>query len=63
MKKVFLALAVAAAVLVSCKKVETSSSTEVTDSTAVQVDSVQVDSVTVDTVSVETPVETPIKIK
>ena len=53
MKKVFLALAVAAAVLVSCKKVETTSTTEVTDSTAVQVDSVQVDSVAVDTAAVK----------
>jgi outer membrane lipoprotein SlyB len=57
MKKVFLALAVVAAVLVSCKKVETTSSTEVTDSTAVQVDSVQVDSVQVDSVTVETPIK------
>jgi len=47
MKKVFLALAIVATVLVSCKKVEATSNTEVTDSTAVQVDSVQVDSTTV----------------
>jgi outer membrane lipoprotein SlyB len=53
MKKVFLALAVAAAVLVSCKKVETTSTTEVTDSTAVQVDSTKVDTVKVDTVKVK----------
>jgi hypothetical protein len=53
MKKVFLALAIVATVLVSCKKVETTSNTEVTDSTAVQVDSVQVDSVAVDTAAVK----------
>lgn len=49
MKKVFLALAVVATVLVSCKKVETAEQTSTTDSTAVQVDSVQVDSTAVDT--------------
>ena len=53
MKKVFLALAIVATVLVSCKKVEATSNTEVTDSTAVQVDSVQVDSVQVDSVAVK----------
>ena len=53
MKKVFLALAVVATVLVSCKKVEATSNTEVADSTAVQVDSVQADSVAVDTAAVK----------
>ena len=57
MKKVFLALAVVATVLVSCKKVEAASNGEVADSTTVQVDSVQVDSVQVDTVSVDTPIK------
>ena len=47
MKKVFLALAIVATVLVSCKKVESTSNTEVTDSTAVQVDSVAVDTAAV----------------
>ena len=51
MKKVFLAIAFIAALLVtSCnKKVETTT-TDATDTIAVQVDSVQVDTVEVDTV-------------
>ena len=54
MKKVFLAFAFIAALLVtSCnKKVETTETG--TDSTSVVVDSVQVDSVQVDTVKVDT---------
>jgi len=43
MKKVFLTLALVATVLVSCKKVETTTEDVVTDSTAVQVDSAAVD--------------------
>ena len=46
-------LAVAATVLVSCKKVEATSNTEVADSTAVQVDSAAVDTVAVDTAAVK----------
>jgi len=49
MKKVFLALAVVATVLVSCKHVDAPAKLTTTDSTAVQVDSVQVDSTVVDT--------------
>jgi PBP1b-binding outer membrane lipoprotein LpoB len=51
MKKVFLAFAFIAALLVtSCKKAETAETTvEAKDSTAVQVDSTCVDSVNVDT--------------
>ena len=57
MKKVFLALAIIATVLVSCKQVNESMSdidTQTADSTAVCCDSVQVDTTTVDTVSVDT---------
>ena len=43
MKKVFLTLALVAAVLVSCKKVEAPARLTTVDSTAVQVDSVQGD--------------------
>lgn len=53
MKKVFLALALVATVLVSCKKAETTE-TCCADSTAVAVDSVQVDSTSVDSVAVDT---------
>lgn len=55
MKKVFLALALVATVLVSCKKAETED-TCCADSTAVAVDSVCVDSTAVDTVAVDTAV-------
>jgi hypothetical protein len=56
MKKVFLALAVVALTIVSCKKADTvndqiTDSVTVTDST--QVDSTQVDSVAVDTAAVK----------
>ena len=54
MKKVFLALAIVATVLVSCKKVEATSNTEVTDSTAVQVDSISVDSASLEVSEVDT---------
>jgi hypothetical protein len=53
MKKVFLALAVVATVLVSCKKVEAPARLTTADSTAVQVDSVKVDTTAVDTVKVK----------
>ena len=49
MKKVFLALALAALVVVSCKKVEAPASVTTVDSTSVQVDSVSVDTIAVDT--------------
>lgn len=51
MKKVFLAFAFIATLLVtSCnKKVETTETNTTTDTVTVQVDSVQVDTVTVDT--------------
>jgi hypothetical protein len=47
MKKVFLALALVALVVVSCKKVEAPASFTAVDSTSVQVDSVSVDTTTV----------------
>jgi hypothetical protein len=53
MKKVFLALAVVATVLVSCKKVEAPARLTTVDSTTVKVDSVSVDSTAVDTTKVK----------
>ncbi len=52
MKKVFLALALVAVTVVSCKKVEAPASVDSVDSLAV--DTVQVDSVAIDTVAVDT---------
>jgi hypothetical protein len=49
MKKVFLALALVALVVVSCKKVEAPARLTTVDSTSVQVDSVSVDTTAVDT--------------
>ena len=49
MKKVFLALALVALVVASCKDVTPSAKLTTVDSTSVQVDSVQVDTTTVDT--------------
>ena len=52
MKKVFLALALVAVTVVSCKKVEAPASVDSVDSLAV--DTVQVDSAAVDSVAVGT---------
>jgi hypothetical protein len=52
MKKVFLAVALVAAVAVSCKKVEAPASVTTLDSTTVVVDSVSVDTTAVDSVAV-----------
>ena len=53
MKKVFLALALTAVVMVSCNKVTPSSKLTTVDSTEVQVDSVKVDSTSIDTTTVK----------
>ena len=53
MKKVFLALALVALVVVGCKKVEAPASVTTVDSTSVQVDSVSVDTTAVDTTTVK----------
>jgi hypothetical protein len=52
MKKVFLALALVAAVTVSCKKVEAPASVTTPDSTSVAVDSTAADTTTVDTTTI-----------
>ena len=52
MKKVFLAVALVAAVAVSCKKTEVTTIPVATDSTTVVVDSVSVDTTVVDTTAV-----------
>ena len=54
MKKVFLALALMALVVASCKKVETPASISTTDSTTVQVDSISVDSASLEVPEVDT---------
>jgi PBP1b-binding outer membrane lipoprotein LpoB len=54
MKKVFLALALMALVVASCKKVETPASISTTDSTTVQVDSFSVDSASLEVPEVDT---------
>jgi hypothetical protein len=53
MKKVFLALALVATVLVSCKHVDAPAALTKVDSTAVEVDSVTVDTTAVDTTEVK----------
>jgi outer membrane lipoprotein SlyB len=54
MKKVFLALAVMALVVASCRNVETPASISTTDSTTVQVDSISVDSASLEVPEVDT---------
>lgn len=53
MKKVFLALALVALVVASCRKVDAPARLTTADPTAVVVDSVQVDSTSVDTTTVK----------
>ena len=54
MKKVFLALAVMALVVASCRNVETPASVSTVDSTAAQVDSISVDSASLEVPEVDT---------
>ena len=53
MKKLVLALALAALLVVSCKKVEAPARLTTVDTTSVQVDSVSVDTTAVDTTTVK----------
>jgi ABC-type proline/glycine betaine transport system substrate-binding protein len=53
MKKVFLALALMALLVVSCNKVEAPARLTTVDTTSVQVDSVSVDTTAVDTTTVK----------
>jgi hypothetical protein len=54
MKKVFLALALTALVVASCRNVEAPASVSTVDSTAVQVDSISVDSASLEVSEVDT---------
>jgi len=54
MKKVILALALMALIVVSCKNVETPASVSTVDSPTVQVDSVSVDSASLEVPEVDT---------
>jgi PBP1b-binding outer membrane lipoprotein LpoB len=54
MKKVFLALALVALVVASCKNVETPASISTVDSTSVQVETISVDSASLEVPQVDT---------